>query len=675
MPDNGNHQKPIQQTHELLLDRCLLIACGLCLTLMMALLLIFKPDPIHQAELRIYDLMLKSRQLPAQSTVPVLVGIDDESLTDFGQWPWPRYRLAMLIDRLKQMGADVISLDILMPEPDRSSPEVIQFERKRDRMKTPASNANHIGDSNSQRLATALSRSKTVLGYQLMFTDGHAAAQNKPYPATPDGLVISITGNSPDRWPQPTGSIRSLPQLTTAATNEGFTNTIKDIDGVLRRTPLLLRANGQQLTSLAMTATLLTTAERSIKLSDHADETYLDWNSRHIPLDPAGNMLLDFRDEQSFSYYSARDILKGNVHASLKGKIILIGSWATGLGDMHLVPSGRWMRGLEVHATIIDNIQTGKFIAQPGWTKGAELLSIMLLGILSTLLLSRSGFKLTLVLVITASAGCYIGCRQLLMTHGLYLSPLLTMLTPVIITMFLSLLKYGIEARKARKNMQSLIQAQDEIIISLSVLSETRDRETGRHILRTRRYVEILARQLATTKKYKHLDESNISLLAKSAPLHDIGKIGIPDAILHKPGKLDSDEYAIMKTHPLVGADALSKIVDISGHPENNQFLNYAREMTSSHHEKWDGSGYPYGLMGEDIPLAGRLMALADVFDALYSRRVYKKAYSFEETKQHILQLSGTHFDPDVVAAFMARSKDFLQVATELAEEPTADVP
>lgn len=127
-----------------------------------------------------------------------------------------------------------------------------------------------------------------------------------------------------------------------------------------------------------------------------------------------------------------------------------------------------------------------------------------------------------------------------------------------------------------------------------------------------------------------------------------------------------------MKTHPLIGADALTKIVHISGHPENNQFLNYAREMTASHHEKWDGSGYPYGLIGEDIPLAGRLMALADVFDALYSRRIYKKAYSFEETKQHILQLSGTHFDPDVVAAFMARSEDFLQVATELAEEPTS---
>lgn len=672
MPDNGTHQKSIQQTYELLLDRGLLIATGLCLTLMMALLLIFKPAPIHQAELRIYDLMLQSRQIPAQSTVPVLVGIDDESLTDFGQWPWSRYRLAMLIDRLKQMGAEVIALDILMPEPDRSSPEVIQFERKRDRIQTSASNANHKGDSNSQRLATALSRSKTVLGYQLIFTDNHPAAQNQPYPATPDGLVISITGKSQDYWPQPTGSIRSLPQLTTAATNEGFTNTIKDMDGVLRRTPLLLRANGQELTSLAMTATLLTTADRTITLADHADETYLDWNSRHIPLDQAGNMLLDFRDEKSFTYYSARDILKSNVHASLKGKIILVGSWATGLGDMHLVPSGRWMRGLEVHATIIDNIVTGNFIAQPGWAKGAELLSIILLGILSTLLLSRSGFKLTLVLVFTASAGCYIGCRHLLMAHGLYLSPLLTMLTPVIITMFLSLLKYGIEARKARKNMQSLIQAQDEIIISLSVLSETRDRETGRHILRTRRYVEILARQLATTKKYKHLDESNISLLAKSAPLHDIGKIGIPDAILHKPGKLDSDEYAVMKTHPLVGADALTKIVHISGHPENNQFLNYAREMTASHHEKWDGSGYPYGLMGEDIPLAGRLMALADVFDALYSRRIYKKAYSFEETKQHILQLSGTHFDPDVVAAFMARSEDFLQVATELAEEPTS---
>ena len=669
MPDTGTHKKSLQQTYELLIDRGVLVACGLSLTLIMALLLIFKPDPIHQVELRIYDLMLKSRQTSAQSGVPILVGIDDESLTDFGQWPWPRYRLAMLIDRLQKMGADVIVLDILMPEPDRSSPGVIDFERKRDRIETSISKTEKRYDSNSQRLASALSRSKTVLGYQLIFTDSNTSTQHKSFPTAPDGLILARTGNSSEHWPQPTGSLRSLPKLTVAATNEGFTNTTKDMDGVLRRTPLVLRANGQELPSLAMTAALLTTAERSIFLKNHADETYVDWNSRHIPLDLAGNMLLDFRDEQSFTYYSARDILKGNLDTSLQGKIVLVGSWATGLGDMHLVPSGRWMRGLEVHATVIDNILSGKFIAQPGWAKGAELMSIILLGVLSTLLLSRSGFKLALILVIAASAGCYWGCRELLMAHGLYLSPLLAMVTPVIITMFLSLLKYGIEARKSRKNMQNLIQAQDEIIISLSVLSETRDRETGRHILRTRRYVEILARQLATTKKYKHLDESNISLLAKSAPLHDIGKIGIPDSILHKPGKLDSDEYAIMKTHPLIGADALTKIVDISGNVENNQFLNYAREMTASHHEKWDGSGYPYGLMGEDIPLAGRLMALADVFDALYSRRVYKKAYSFEETKQHILQLSGTYFDPEVVAAFIAKSEDFLQVATELAEE------
>lgn len=667
MPDSGPQQKTFRHVYEALIDRVLLIGSGLCLTLVMALLLIFKTAPVTQAELRVYDWMLKSRQTPAQTAIPVLVGIDDKSLTTYGQWPWPRYRLATLVERLQDMGAEVIALDILMPEADRSSPEVIQFERRLDRLPSSTANTEKILDSNSQQLANALSQSKTVLGYQFIFPDGTPLMQKTLYPAAPDGMVVTRPVSS-SRWQQPTGAIRSLRPLTAAASNEGFTNAIKDIDGILRRTPLLLHADGKELPSLAFTAMLLGAPERSITVTEDADETFLHWGNRHIPLDPAGNMLLDFRDAKTSHYYSAQAILKGEVQASLKGKIILIGSWATGLGDMHLVPSGRWMRGLEVHATVIDNVLSGSFITQPGWAKGAELLTIILLGVLSTLLLSRSGFKLTVALVMTASAGCYFGCRQLLISKGLYLSPLLPMLTPVLITTFLSLLKYGIEARKARKNMQNLIEAQDEIIISLSVLSETRDRETGRHILRTRRYVEILARQLATTTKYKHLDESNIRLLAKSAPLHDIGKIGIPDAILHKPGKLDSDEYAIMKTHPLIGADALSKIVDISGNVENNQFLNYAREMTASHHEKWDGSGYPYGLRGEDIPLAGRLMALADVFDALYSRRVYKKAYTFEEAQQYILELSGSHFDPDVVAAFMAKSEDFLQVATELAE-------
>ncbi len=431
----------------------LLIAAGLLLTLAVALLLIFKPTPIQQAELALYDLMLIDRRIPQQSGVPVLVGIDEESLAAFGQWPWPRYRLAMLVDRLQQLGAEVIALDILMSEPDRSSPEVIRAERKRDHIEADASASTGDQDSNSQRLAATMGQGKTVLAYQLDFSGTSAFTKQQPAPAAPEGMVLTSSPGSTDGWPKPTGVIRNLPLLTAAASAEGFSNTIRDIDGILRRTPLLLSLEGQNLPSFAMTAILLASPERTLSLVKDGEETFLQWANRRIPLDQTGNMLLDFRSEhQSFPYYSARTILNGTVEpGSLRGKIVLVGAWASGMGDSHLSPSGRWMNGLEVNATIVDNVLTGKFIARPGWARGVELFAILLLGVASTLLLSRSGFRLALVVVILGSVGCYWGGQQLLVTTGLYLSPLLPMLTPVIITIFLSLLKYRNEARREEK--------------------------------------------------------------------------------------------------------------------------------------------------------------------------------------------------------------------------------
>ncbi|HSO28951.1 MAG TPA: CHASE2 domain-containing protein [Candidatus Sulfomarinibacteraceae bacterium] len=640
-----------------------LVGVGLGLTVALALLLVFEPTPVRLAELRTYDLMLGARRAPPPSPALVLVGIDDESLAARGQWPWPRYRLAMLVERLQRAGAEVVALDLLMPEPDRTSPEIIRTERERDAVAAVAPESSGVQDGNTERLATALRRGNTVLAYHLAFSGGGVPAE-QPVPTVPAGMIVTGSPGSADGWPEPTGAIRSLPQLTAASTAEGFANSVKDVDGTLRRTPLLLTLDDRPLPSLALAAILMASTERNVRRVKEGSETFLHWGTRRIPLDRAGNMLLDIRSEQRARYHSARAVLDGELGTDgLRGKIVLVGGWATGTGDLHLVPSGRWARGLEVHASVIDAILTGRFIARPGWARGAELVAVLLLGIASTLLLSRSGFKLSLAAVSLGSVGCYWGATQLLAATGLYLSPLMPMATPVVITTVLSLLKYGIEARKVEEGLRSLLDAQDAIIVSMSVLSEARDEETGRHILRTQRYVEILARQLATTPRYRDLGEPSIRLLAKSAPLHDIGKVGIPDEILQKPGKLSADEYAVMKSHTTIGANALTQIVDAYGHPEDNEFLTYARQMTVAHHERWDGSGYPAGLRGEDIPLAGRLMAVADVYDAMVSRRVYKAACTHEDAREYIRQQSGAYFDPDVVAAFLARHEAFQEVA------------
>ncbi|HEX9049811.1 MAG TPA: CHASE2 domain-containing protein [Anaeromyxobacter sp.] len=651
-----------------------LVAVGLVLTLGLALLLVFEPAPVRLAELRVYDVMLGARRPPPPSPALVLVGIDDESLRARGQWPWPRYRLAMLLDRLRRAGAEVVALDLLMPEPDRSSPEVIRTERERDAVDAAAPEPSGVEDGNTERLAAALGRGQTVLAYQLVFSGGGAPAAPS-VPTVPPGMIVTRAPGSAGGWPEPTGVIRSLPRLTAAATAEGFANTVKDVDGTLRRTPLMLALEGRSLPSLALAAILVASRDRNVRLLKEGGETFLEWGTRRIPLDRAGNVLLDIRSEQrARPYHSARAVLDGELaEDGLRGKIVLVGGWATGVGDLHLVPSGRWARGLEVHASVVDAILSGRFIARPGWARGAELVAVLLLGIGCTLLLGRAGFGLALAAVTLGGAGCSWGATRLLATTGLYLSPLMPVTTLVVITTVLSLLKYGLEARKVEEGIRDLLRAQDEIIVSMSVLSEARDNETGRHILRTKRYVEILARQLATTPRYRDLDDSTVELLVKSAPLHDIGKVGIPDEILRKPGKLSDEEYAIMKSHTTIGADAIAQIVDAAGHPEKHEFLTYARQMTVAHHERWDGSGYPGGLRGEDIPLAGRLMALADVYDALISRRVYKAAFPHDEAREFIRQRSGSQFDPEVVAAFLAREEAFREVARAFADEAEPD--
>lgn len=648
-----------------------LILTGLCLTLGIASLLFFPVQPIQQADLHLYDWMQKNRRISPHSDLPVLVGIDEESLAAYGQWPWPRYRIALLIARLQQQGAEVVALDFLMPEPDRTSPEVIRFERQRDKV-DPSSPTLAVGqDNNTQRLAAVLGQGKTVLGYYLVFSETNMPAREQAAPKIPDGTILARAFGSTDGWPKPRGTIRSLPQLTASASAEGFTNAIHDFDGVLRRVPLLQLYNANVQPSLALSALLLSASDRALRLDKEGAEVSLRWNDKRIPLDESGSLLVDFRRAvPPFPYISARDVLDDR-HApgDLKGKIVLLGAWAKGLGDSHTTSSGRVLNGLEVHATIIDNIASGTFISRPGWARGAELWAVLLLGTISTLVLSRAGAALSLFTVFAGTAGCFWIGQQLLVSQGLYLSPLLPMLTMTLTALVLSLLKYSIEARKVRQRTRALVEAQDTIITSMSALAEARDKETGGHILRTQRYVEILAKHLSRTPKYAYLDETTIDLLMKSAPLHDIGKVGIPDIILHKPGKLTDDEFAIMKSHTLIGAEALTKVIGGACHPENNDFLTLAKQMIISHHEHWDGTGYPHGLRGEAIPLAGRLMALADVYDALVSRRVYKQGYSHSQAQAFILQNSGTQFDPDVVAAFTERSEDFLKVSQSFSDE------
>ncbi|MEX8504707.1 HD-GYP domain-containing protein [Leptothrix ochracea] len=215
-----------------------------------------------------------------------------------------------------------------------------------------------------------------------------------------------------------------------------------------------------------------------------------------------------------------------------------------------------------------------------------------------------------------------------------------------------------------RRRLKEILVLQDVSILALAHLAETRDIETGNHLRRTQGYVRLLASLLLNHPRYGLLlDAGSVELLAKSAPLHDIGKVGIPDHILLKPGKLNAEEWVIMKTHAQLGSEAIEHAERDAEGPV--PFLAHAKDIAHYHHEKWDGSGYPMGLVGEAIPLSARMMALADVFDALISRRVYKAAMSYEQARDLIAADSGHHFDPEISQAFLQAFEQFVAIAEQ----------
>ncbi|MBF0202468.1 MAG: HD domain-containing protein, partial [Desulfamplus sp.] len=227
------------------------------------------------------------------------------------------------------------------------------------------------------------------------------------------------------------------------------------------------------------------------------------------------------------------------------------------------------------------------------------------------------------------------------------------------------------DLKKSNKNLQETIHrlmlTQDVTINSMGNLAEYRDPETGGHIKRTRGYVECMATEIMKRGLYPDnpLTEQDIEMLTKSAPLHDIGKVGVPDSVLIKPGRLTDEEFEEMKKHTVYGRDIIASSEQTLG---QDSFLAIAREIASSHHEKWDGTGYPDGKKGNEIPLFRRIMAIADVYDALISKRVYKDAFSHEKAVSIICEGRGTQFDPTLVDLFVSIDDQFRKIALKYAD-------
>jgi adenylate cyclase len=630
-----------------------------------------RPSFFRFLELKLYDTQLRSISSPpaAQSSETVIVDIDEKSLAEFGQWPWPRNRIAQLLSGIRDSGARSIGLDMLFPEADRSSPARLlkDLEREYGVKVRVAGDGARLPD-NDTSLAYALARGPSVLGYYFSFSDLNAAGRKCLLHPLNAAFVGSMAGN-----PSPTGLFTardvscSLDRLAEAAHASGFINITPDTDGVLRRAPLLIRYRGDLYPSLSLATVMQSLGAHQLML--HVSSGGLDgirMGGTFIPVDSNANMLIRFRSPgDAFTHLSALDILRDRFpREKIRGKTVFVGAAAAGLEEYRTTPLATVVPGVEIHAAIADSILRKDFVTRPDWAPGMELMLVLLLGILSSLLLCSTRSVTGLVTVTVLGLAVWVSSTALLQVRGVSLSPLYPLLVLSCNFVLLTFLKYLQEERMLKERTRELVVTQNFTIQCLAALTETRDSETGGHILRCQNYVRILSRRLAKDSRYSDLlDDETIELLYRSAPLHDIGKVGIPDSILLKPARLSEDEYGEMKKHTLYGREAIQRAEEMYGPDIKGSFLEFGKEIAYSHHEKWDGSGYPEGRSGDGIPLFARIMALADVYDAMISKRRYKPSFSHEEAAFFIMRSRGSHFDPDVVDAFQEVQEEFKRVA------------
>ena len=644
------------------------IIAGVVLTLLGGALSAWPPPLADSIEGKIYDSFLRSApQRPAPGPIAI-VDLDETSLERLGQWPWPRYRIARLLERIREGGATAVGLDMVFAEPDRTSLTPLSAEILRD-LGTRIDLAGFPREALDTDLALAatLARGPFVLGYQFDFETARGnACVLHPLRAA----VLSGGGaGGADALFEARGVVCNLPGLSKAAGTSGFFNVTPDPDGVLRRVPLVIRHRGALYPNLALALYLRARGGDALPLLETVPEgaEALRIDGRRIPLDRHGNLLVNFRGPHgTFPHLSAAAVLDGTADpARLKGRIVLLGTTSAGLKEIRTTPLDAAQAGVEIHANILDNLLSGDPIAAPRWARVVGVLLVLFPGFLLTALLARSSAVWGLVLIVPSAAAIWLGSWGLLAYRQVFLSPLLPVVTLAVVFTVLTTMRFLRADRQVRERTRKLALTQDAIIQSLAALTETRHHETGGHIQRTRHYIRVLAGRLQTNARFQdRLDDATVDLLFRLAPLHDIGKVGVRDRILLKPARLTPEEYEEMKRHTLYGSETIRLAKRMLG---EDAFFQIADDLVLNHHERWDGTGYPNGLREEAIPLPGRMMAVADAYDAIISYRVYKPALSHEEAVREISEKRGTYFDPDVVDAFLEVDEEFRGIAARFA--------
>ncbi|HYM24529.1 MAG TPA: CHASE2 domain-containing protein [Vicinamibacterales bacterium] len=638
--------------------RRLIFRCGVAPVLITAVLALYRPSFLSRLDAAVFDTVVRWTPVRAPGDRIVIVDIDERSLSTIGQWPWQRDMVGRLIARLREMGASTVAVDIIFAEPDRFA----------------------TGDD---ALAATLRDGRVVMGYAMRFDPADAPAQDRAKCVLhPIGLAVVQAGDESGDAPyfHATNATCVLPALAQAAGATGFLNAAPDADGLLRRVPVLMELDGRVYPSLALAAVTHATAgpariNGATLRIDNVNASTLTIGARTIPLDGKSNLLVRYRGRKhTFPYLSAADVMNGRLAAgALRDKIVFVGTTALGTREVVATPLDTLFAGVEVQATVADNLLAQDPLRRPGNGAALESLATLVAGMAVVLLVAATPQVAGAAGSLGGVVAVWAGAVALLSSQGFFVSPLAPTLAVTAAVAIMTLARSIGDRRRADTAGRQKTNAQQLMVKTLLSLTETRDLQTGRHSRRTQQYANVLAAELSTFNGFKdYLTPARVQLLSSLAPLHDIGKVGIPDAILNKPGALTPDELAEMRKHPALGYEVILKAEKEAG-VRDDAILTMAKEIVYTHHEKWDGTGYPRGLKAADIPIPGRVMAVVDVYDATVTRTLYRTPMNHDAAVAFIVRGRGTHFDPAVIDAFVRIAPVFESIsASEAAQDQPA---
>jgi len=639
-----------------------LILLGLSVSSLIGIVGYHEMLPLYFVKNLFYDTFMKYQATGKVSEQVIVVDVDDESLSAVGQWPWPRYKVADLIQTIADMKPAAIGLDILFAEPDRTSLATIQQNYKDDFGLDISFDGVPAGLTDNDGYLGSVMGQTGVVGASYFYFDhvNKSEISKKPTLQINGQLELLDLHDA-------TAVLFNTHRIDVQLQFSGFINNQADADGMLRRMSLLIQHKGDIYPSLVL-ATLMRSLEAySAEITNGTYGPVVKVGPYAIPITKDGFAYLRFTTlSHILNTLSAIDLLNGSVgKAEIEGKMVFVGSSAVGLNDFIPTVLDSMFPGVQTHSVLTGNILNSEFIIRPVWTNSAILTACVVTGsLMSIMFIFSSGPLLLFLGTIGLVIGILLGCTILFLSSSVFLSPGYPIL--VAVNLF-ALFSVAIEKRATYQWYRHLVNAQQVTIQSMATVAETRDPETGEHIKRTQHYVKAIAEDLLKSGQHSDvLSQEYINLLYLSAPLHDIGKVGVPDNILLKEGRLTEDEFDRMKKHTVCGQEIIANTVTkIQG----DNFLAISGEIAVSLHEKWYGSGYPLGLSGEKIPLSGRIMAVADVYDALTSRRCYKPPFTHEKARAILLDGKGTFFDPAVLDAFLAIEETITEIASRLKDE------